>query len=532
VPALRARLAAAGEAAAAGGGEAVGGPAAVLTGDDRGRAEGVGVAGARIKLVLLSSIFGGLALIVMAILLASIIGLSVEQRQRELALLRTIGATPRQVRALVVRATTRPALLAALAGAAAGPALAKVLFDRIQAGGVVPEVLALRQIGVGVVVGAAGALLIARAAAGLAARKAAKARLGAALGEAEELPGALHPVRRIAAGVCLAGAVSCAAITLFMSPENAAATGGGTALAGALACALVAPRLTQRLAAKLSPDDPADRLAVLNVRARAHRNAALVIPVILVASVTLANVYQQTTQQHAADRGRAKDVPRGATYVSSAGWVEQPVDRSHRIDPWPLVGVGDEVAIPSKIDAQAGDTIGLVLGDGAHVRVKVDRVLEGSSRNRAIVLPRRLLAAHAGPARAEPPQVDVWITLAVVGVIVAYAALSLINALVAALTARRRELALLRLAGATKRQVRRMLTAEALTIAGIGSLIGTAVAIAGLIPLAVATAGTPLPSGPVAVFLATLAGIAALVLLPTLAVAHTLELKVNDVEMA
>ena len=74
IAALKARL------AARGGGEAVAGGATVLTGDQRGRAEGVGVAGARIKLVLLSAIFGGLALIVMAILLATIISLAVEQQ--------------------------------------------------------------------------------------------------------------------------------------------------------------------------------------------------------------------------------------------------------------------------------------------------------------------------------------------------------------------------------------------------------------------------------------------------------------------
>jgi putative ABC transport system permease protein len=324
-------------------------------------------------------------------------------------------------------------------------------------------------------------------------------------------------------------------VTLFMSPENASATGGGTALAGALACALVAPRLIERLTAKLHPAGVPEQLAVLNVRARSHRNAALVIPVILVASISLANVYQQTTATNAVEHGRTRDVAKGATAITSAGWVEQPVDRSHRIDPWTIVGTGDEVAIPDKLDAAPGDTIGLVLGDGAHVRVKVDRILEGSSRNRPILLPQKLLRAHttAGPTN-EPPQIDLWITLAVVGVIVAYAALSLINALVAALTGRRRELTLLHLAGATKPQIRRMLNAEALTIAGIGAATGTAVAIAGLIPLAIATAGSPLPSGPVWVFGATLAAIAALVLLPTLVVSHSIlrNPKVNDVEMA
>ncbi len=52
-------------------------PVEVLTGDDRGRGEVIGVAAARLKLILIASIFGGLALIVMAILVASIISLAV-----------------------------------------------------------------------------------------------------------------------------------------------------------------------------------------------------------------------------------------------------------------------------------------------------------------------------------------------------------------------------------------------------------------------------------------------------------------------
>ncbi len=116
--------------------------------------------------------------------------------------------------------------------------------------------------------------------------------------------------------------------------------------------------------------------------------------------------------------------------------------------------------------------------------------------------------------------------------IVAYAAMSLVNALVAALGSRRRELSLLRLAGATRRQIRAMLEAEALLIGAIGAIAGTAVAIAGLIPLSVATAGSPIPSGPVWVFLAVLVVIAALVLLPTFVVTRTTlrTQKVADVE--
>jgi putative ABC transport system permease protein len=393
-----------------------------------------------------------------------------------------------------------------------------------------------------------------------------------------------------------------------MSPTNAAATGGGIALAGALACALVAPLLTERLAGRMQgitsrlAGIPGE-LAVANVRARAHRTAALVTPVILVAALALANVYQQTTQANAARAAYLGDLKADAVVTgaitpeairiarrvgpaspltTSAGWIEHPVDRSHRIDPWPLLGVdpsalkatvadgsladlrGNAVALPQGLDSAVGDTIGLVLGDGAHVRLRVVALLDGSSRNRSIILPAALLLAHTTTGRPQQLlvqgdgvrlahalpaltvhaedglaegfdsglRVDAWITFAVVGVIVAYAAMSLVNSLVAALGGRRRELTLLRLAGATKRQVRRMLEAEALLIAAVGTIAGTAVSVAGLIPLAVATSGSPLPSGPVWVFGAVLTLVAALVLLPTLVVSRTIlrTKQVADVE--
>jgi putative ABC transport system permease protein len=583
-------------------------PVAVLTGDDRGRAERTGVAASRLNLILLASIFGGMALIVMAILLASIIGLTIEQRHRELALLRTIGATPKQVRRLVAAQTMRPAFVAAVAGALAGPALARALFARVQDGGVVPDVLALRQGVLPVLAGALAALIVVRVSVALAARKAGRARMGEALGEVETLPGAVGPIRLGLAALMAVGAVSCGVVTLFMSPTNAAATGGGVALAGALGCALIAPLLTERLAGRLKGVTERlaglpGELAVANVRARSHRTAALVTPVILVAAIALANVYQQTTQANAARAAylgdlkaeavvtgpitpEATDIARqlgpASPLTTSSGWIEHPVDRSHRIDPWPLLGVepsalkakaadgsladlhGFAVALPQGLDSAVGDTIGMVLGDGAHVRLRVVALLDGSSRNRSIILPAALLTAHTTTgrpqqllvqgdrdrlARALPHlsvrgedglaeafdsglRVDAWITFVVVGVIVAYAAMSLVNSLVAALGGRRRELTLLRLAGATKRQVRRMLEAEALLIATVGAIAGTAVAVAGLIPLAVATAGSPLPSGPPWVFAAVLLLVAALVLLPTLVVSRTLlrKTQVNDVE--
>ncbi len=447
-----------------------------------------------------------------------------------------------------------------MAGALLGPVLARELFTRFQDGGVVPSVLALRQGLIPLAAGALAALLVVRVAAGLAARRAGKVALVEALGEVEA-PGTVGRVRLGLALALVVAAFACGVTTLFMPPANASATGGGTALLGALACALVAPLLVERLGAKLS--GVAARLAglpgtlaVLNLRSRAQRTGALVIPVLLVAAIALANVYQLTTQSNAMRSAFTGQVHDGADALRGAGWIEQPVDPSHKIDPWPLLAAhpadldvdassgslqdlrGDAVALPrgtaEDIGVGVGDRIGIVLGDGAHVKLTVVALLDGSSRFGSIVVPRALLEGRGSPAADfdDGLAVDTWITLAVVGVIVAYAAMSLVNSLVAALGSRRRELALLRLAGATRRQIRAMLEAEALLIGAIGSIAGTAVAIAGLIPLSVATAGSPIPSGPVWVFLAVLVVIAALVLLPTLVVTRTTlrTQKVADVE--
>lgn len=115
-----------------------------------------------------------------------------------------------------------------------------------------PDVLALRQRVITMVVGGLAALLVARASAGIGAHRAGNARLSEALGEVEGEPGQLAPVRVILAWVAIAGGASAGVMTMFAPPENAAAIGGSVALAGAIACALVAPRLTERLAERLA----------------------------------------------------------------------------------------------------------------------------------------------------------------------------------------------------------------------------------------------------------------------------------------
>ncbi len=88
----------------------------VLTGDERGRAEFLDSSESSIRLIAISGSLGGIALFVAALVLAGMITLFVQQRQREIALLRAIGATPRQVRRLLARETVMVTLLGALVG--------------------------------------------------------------------------------------------------------------------------------------------------------------------------------------------------------------------------------------------------------------------------------------------------------------------------------------------------------------------------------------------------------------------------------
>ena len=80
-------------------------------------------------MIAISGTLGGIALFVAAIMVGSMITLF-QQRQREIALLRAIGATPRQVRRFLTRETLAVTLLGALVGIWLGGLLADAMRDK------------------------------------------------------------------------------------------------------------------------------------------------------------------------------------------------------------------------------------------------------------------------------------------------------------------------------------------------------------------------------------------------------------------
>lgn len=94
--------------------------AQVGTGDDRGPVEFLDAAAARIKLVSMGGAMGGTSLLVAVLVVVGTFTLSVQQRHRELALLRAIAATSGQIRRLLGREALIVALAAGTAGALLG----------------------------------------------------------------------------------------------------------------------------------------------------------------------------------------------------------------------------------------------------------------------------------------------------------------------------------------------------------------------------------------------------------------------------
>src|SRR4051794_33868323 len=160
------------------------GRAVVLTGAARGAAEPNperdAIAGAGVLLGLMTMTVGFVAVFS----ISSSFAFSVALRRRELGLLRAVGATPRQIRRLVLREAALVAAAAGVAGALASLAVAPLLGRWIAGRGLAPETLDVTPAPVALPVGAGLMLVVALAGAWAAARRAARVRPAEALRDA------------------------------------------------------------------------------------------------------------------------------------------------------------------------------------------------------------------------------------------------------------------------------------------------------------------------------------------------------------
>jgi putative ABC transport system permease protein len=135
-------------------GGAAGSGTAVLTGDDRGRAEDPTLVEGTDDLIPLAAAFGSLAALAMVFVVAGTVGLSIRQRQRQTALLRAVGATPGQLRRMILAETMILAVAATVPACLLAPWFGRRLLEVFVHGGVVSDLVAFRSGAVPLIAGA------------------------------------------------------------------------------------------------------------------------------------------------------------------------------------------------------------------------------------------------------------------------------------------------------------------------------------------------------------------------------------------
>lgn len=563
--------------------------ATVHTGTGRGQAEFPNTGAVHVKLTSMGGALGGTALVVAILAVTGTFALAGLQRRRELALLRAVAATPRQIRRMIGREALLVGLLAAVPGAAAGIALGFWLHDRFVGLDVIPRNMPLVVSPFPPLVAIAATLLAGWAAARISARKSARIRPVEALGDAALAPPRIPVIRVVAGLVAIAGGVL---MTLVLSTVSTDKGGGPltplTALVWVLAVALLGPLLSRvtlgLLSLPLRGAGAGGHLAAANLRTGALRMAAVITPLTLMIGLACTLLFSQTTTDQAAAReartgitadyvagpkvptpaaDAVRKVPgvRAVTEVlhttvrtSGSGYTAQgvtPAGLGRTMDLGVKAGSLDRLtdgtmAVRDRLGMKVGDQIQLKLGDGTPVTLRVVAVYSRGLGFAQMTLPYDLVAAHvdntmndtvlvsapgvsqrslaaalqAYPAvhatspAAAPHSDGSAVNYIALGLIIAFAAISAGNTLALATIGRFREFALLRLVGATRRQLRWMLTWETLAVLAVATVLGSVIAVVTLTAYSSAMADGRLALDPLA-YLAILGGTALLALLAT-----------------
>lgn len=424
---------------------------AVYTGDARGDVEFLDVGQVRSQLIVLSLSFAGTAMMIAMLVVASTLALSVQQRRRELALLRAVAATPRQVHRMIGAEILLVAGIAAVLGAVPGYAVAYGLRAAFASVGMLPADFGLA---FSPLPGAAAILLCvatARVAGWLAARRVAKIQPVEALRESAVDVAPVGRTRVLIGLVALALGIGASTLPLFLPGETAVAGAASSALLMVVGIAVLGPKLVEAtiriVGGPLRSASPVGGyLAVANVTASSRRLAVAVTPLVLAVTMASVQLFTQTTvaaeAENQADRGVVADLVvtapsglapsvteevAGADGVASvtpvvrsqvfvkhvlAGQPEvsafaaqgvQPAGLERTLDLAPEAGRfadlrGESVALSTMaaetIGVGVGDTIELSLGDGTAMRPKVVATYGRGLGFGDLTLPHDLLAAH------------------------------------------------------------------------------------------------------------------------------------------
>ncbi|MCQ9130772.1 ABC transporter permease [Streptomyces hilarionis] len=590
--------------------------AQVSAGDARGPVEFLDAAAARTKLVSMGGAMGGTSLLVAVLVVVGTFALSVQQRHRELALLRAVAATSGQIRRLLGREALIVGLAAGAAGALLGIPLGGWLHGRFVALGAVPATLQHTVSALPPLAAVAATVFGAWAPARIASRRVARIRPAEALAEARAERTRPAWGRLLAGLLLLAGGAVLVALLSVLRTEPASTPVTFLAVVVlSTSVALLGPLLVKAavllLAVPLRLTGPGARLAAANLRGNAARMASVVTPLTLLVGMACTVLFVQPTlgdaaraqaregvhadwivapqgpgvPAEAARRLRAQravvtEVVRTTVRVGLDKYAAQGVTPAGLARTWdPDVTAGSlgeltehTVAVSElaadQLHLTPGSPLKLTLGDGTPATLTVAAVYAKGLGFGDLTFAHDLLARHvdnplsssllvrtdrtqtqlaatlrefpgltvisppdADTIQAERQQANAEVDFLAMGLVLAFTAIAVVNTLAMSVSERVREFALLRLAGATRRQVLRMLRTEALSVLLLATGLGSAIALAVLTAFSVGMTGRAAPAVVPLVY-CTVVAVAGLLALVATAVPGRVALRVRAVTVA
>src|SRR3954447_23710349 len=298
--------------------------AVVATGDARGKAESPETQAARTRLIAVAASFGGLALFIAVFVVAGTMSLSIQQREREIALLRAVAATPRQVRRMIAWEAAIVGLLGSAIGIWPGAVLGRELGHALVRHGIAPPNFSVSAGWLPIAAAVGGGVVAALLAVLGAGRRASRVAPTRALTEAAVEPRLLGPGRVIGGLISLAGAVPLFLVsTTTSAPDTAAATSELTALFLVAAVGFLGPIVARIAAAVLGP--PLARLspvggflASANLASATRRFSSASTPLVLTVAMSCTLLFSATTTDHAVTQERHAGLS-GELAITSAG---------------------------------------------------------------------------------------------------------------------------------------------------------------------------------------------------------------------
>jgi putative ABC transport system permease protein len=227
---------------------------------------------------------------------ASTVGIVADQRTREAGLLRTIGATPGQARALIVCEAIVVALIAALAGAVLGSLGGPALFGALQRGRLLSSDAVYSGGSAALAMAGGLVVLVSAIASTIGSRRATRGPAALSLRSVDAPTGRLRRWRLVAGALLVVSGISSAIVTITVTGKAdeaypAMQSSGSACIVVGVGLATLSPMLLRLFASGLRGRfTGAAELAVENATRRAHLLAGSLGPVIVLVATAVGTI--------------------------------------------------------------------------------------------------------------------------------------------------------------------------------------------------------------------------------------------------